>query len=53
MSNQNLGAWYGMTYQIVQNSNFTLTEIEGMIVFERDIFYDMLKTDIEKKRKNP
>jgi len=46
MSLQNL---YKINFDITQYHKFTLTEIENMIPFERDIYVMMLEEKIKKE----
>jgi hypothetical protein len=39
-------------YSMVQNYHYTVSDLENMIPFERDIFIGMIKNDIESNTEN-
>ena len=41
---------YKLTFNITQYHNFSTTEVENMIPFERDLFLEMIVEKIEKKK---
>jgi len=43
-----LVSYYQTNYQLVQNHKYSLTELENMIPWERDIYLTMLQDDIRK-----
>jgi hypothetical protein len=48
LSHDNLGNYYKVTFAMVQHHKYSLTEIENMIPFERQIYVDMLSEYLEK-----
>lgn len=40
-----------MMFQITKDFNFTLTELENMMPFEFDIYYDMILEETKKRFK--
>jgi len=52
-SHNNLTNYYQLTFQLMQHHKYSLTELENLIPFERDIYVEMLITHIEEEnRKN-
>lgn len=52
-SHNNLANYYQLTFQLMQHHKYSLTEIESLIPFERDIYVEMLISHIEEEnRKN-
>jgi len=45
----NLQSFYKINFDMTQYHKFSLTEIENMIPFERDIFIMMLEDKIKKE----
>ena len=45
----NLQSFYKINFDMTQYHKFSLTEIENMIPFERDIFIMMLEEKIKKE----
>lgn len=41
---------YKIHFDITQYHKFTLTEVENMIPFERELFLDMLVAKVEKQK---
>lgn len=48
LSHESLVSYYKTNYQLVQNHKYSLTELENMIPWERDIYLTMLQDDIRK-----
>jgi len=46
----NIPVFYKTNFTLVQNHKYSLTEIENMYPFERDIFVEMLAQQIEQQR---
>ena len=44
-----MGAYYDMIFQMVQHHQWSLTEIENMLPWERDIYVDKLITHIKEQ----
>lgn len=55
MSHNNIGNYYELTFSLVQHHKYSITEIENMFPFERDLYVellvDFLKSQEEKRRK--
>ena len=41
--------YYQVNFQLVNNFNYSLNEVENMIPWEREIYLQMLIEDIEEK----
>lgn len=56
MIHNSLENYYGTMFALVQHHKYSVTEIENMIPFERDIYIDMLVKHLEEveraKQKN-
>lgn len=50
LSHSNLKLYYNSLFVMTQHFNYTISEIESMIPFERDIYMSMLADYLEKKR---
>lgn len=42
MSHGNLENYYGTVFSLVQHHKYSITEVENLIPFERDIYVEML-----------
>lgn len=42
MSHNNLQNYYAITFSMVQHHKYSITEIENLIPFERDLYVEML-----------
>lgn len=53
MSYNSLTNYYSLNFQLMQHHKYSLSDINEMIPFERDLYADMLMTHIneEKERK--
>lgn len=51
MSHMNLREYYKLIFSLAQHHKYSLTEIENLIPYERDIYVDMLLDYLEKQRK--
>ena len=50
MCSQNtLANYYQLTFQLMQHHKYSLTEIENLMPFERDIYVEMLIAHIEQE----
>lgn len=49
MSHSSLAAHYKMNHELVSTHKYSLSEIEEMIPYERDLAVDMILDDLEKK----
>ncbi len=44
-----MGTWYTTNFQLMQHHKYSLTEIDNMLPFERDIYLNMLIKHIEEE----
>ena len=58
LSHNTLARYYSMIFSLAQHHKYSITEIENLIPYERDLYVDMLlefleqqKKDIESRRK--
>ena len=54
MSHNNLENYYQTVFSLIQHHKYSISEVENLIVFERDLYVDMLVSyikDLEEKRK--
>ena len=42
--------YYSLTFQLMQNHKYSITELENMIPFERDIYVEMLLDHLEREK---
>ena len=47
----NLKEYYKLIFSLAQHHKYSLTEIENLIPYERDIYVDMLLDYLDKQRK--
>jgi len=50
MSHMNLEAYFRINFALMQYHKYSLTEIEAMIPWERDIYIELLKQHIEEEK---
>ena len=50
MSYNNLSNYYRLTFQLMQHHKYSITELENMIPFERDIYFAMLLDYLEEEK---
>ena len=50
MSHMNLEAYFRINFALMQYHKYSLTEIESMIPWERDIYVELLKQHLEEER---
>ena len=50
LSHDNLATYYQTNYQLMQNHNWTLSDIDSMIPWEREIYVTMLVEDLKEQR---
>jgi len=50
MSHMSLEAYYRINFSLMQYHKYSLTEIENMIPWERDIYVELLKQHLEEER---
>ena len=49
LSHDTLTNYYQVNFQLLNNFNYSLDEVEGMIPWEREIYLTMLMDDINEK----
>ena len=49
MAHTNLEAYYKINFALIQHHKYSLTEIENMIPWEKDIYLSLLKEHIEEE----
>ena len=49
LSHDTLANYYKVNFQLLNNFNYSLDEVEHMIPWEREIYLQMLIDDIEEK----
>ena len=49
LSHDTLANYYKVNFQLLNNFNYSLEEVEHMIPWEREIYLQMLVDDIEEK----
>lgn len=47
-----LGDFYQMVFALAQHHKYSISDIEGMIPYERDLYFQMLINYIEKQKEN-
>lgn len=50
MAYNNLGNYYRLTFQLMQHHKYSITELENLIPFERDIYVAMLLDYLEEEK---
>ena len=50
MSHMNLEAYFKINFSLMQYHKYSLTEIENMIPWERDVYVELLKQHLEEER---
>ena len=45
-----LAIYYRMVFELAQHHKYQISEIENILPYERDLYFDMLTQYIEKKR---
>ena len=49
MAHQNLESYYKVNFALIQHHKYSLTEIENMMPWERDIYVGLLNQHIEEE----
>lgn len=49
MAHENLESYYKTNFALIQHHKYSLTEIENMIPWEREVYISLLKQYIEKE----
>jgi hypothetical protein len=52
LSHNSLGVYYKTVFSLVQHHKYSISEIENLIPFERDLYVDMLLEHIENQKAN-
>jgi len=50
MSHMNLEAYFKINFALMQHHKYSLTEIENMMPWERDVYVELLKQHIEEQK---
>ena len=50
-SHNTLANYYQLTFQLMQHHKYSLTEVENLIPFERDIYVEMLIAHVEEENR--
>jgi hypothetical protein len=50
LSHDNLENYYRTNFELLQNFNYSLTELDNMIPWEREIYLTLLKENLEEKK---
>tara|TARA_B100000965_G_scaffold214485_1_gene179335 strand:+ start:8920 stop:9096 length:177 start_codon:yes stop_codon:yes gene_type:complete len=49
MAHQNLESYYKLNFALIQHHKYSLTEIENMMPWERDVYVTLLRQHIEEE----
>ena len=49
MAHKNIESYYKLNFALIQHHKYSLTEIENMIPWEKDIYVSLLKEHIEEE----
>ncbi len=49
LSHTNLGEYYQMTFALAQHHKYSISDIENLVPYERDLYFQMLINFIEKQ----
>jgi hypothetical protein len=49
MAHENLASYYQVNFALIQHHKYSLTELENMIPWERDIYVTLLQQFIEEQ----
>jgi len=52
LSHITLASYYRMVFGLAQHHKYQISEIESLLPFERDIYYDMLIDYIESQKED-
>lgn len=50
MSHNSLANYYTTTFAMVQHHKYSITELEDMVPYERDLYVEMLMAFLEKEK---
>jgi hypothetical protein len=51
MSHSSLANYYSLIFSLVQHHKYSISDLENIFPFERDLYVDMLISFLEEKRK--
>jgi len=49
LSHTSLGEYYQMTFSLAQHHKYSISDIENLMPYERDLYFQMLINYIEKQ----
>jgi|TARA_R110002153_G_scaffold272904_1_gene442417 hypothetical protein len=49
LSHTNLGNYYQTVFAMVQHHKYSISDVEGLLPYERDLYFGMLVDHIEKQ----
>lgn len=52
MSSESLESYYKTNFALVQHHKYSLTELENMLPWEREIFISLVKQHLEEQKLN-
>ena len=50
MAHEDLASYYKLNFALMQHHKYSLTELENMIPYERDIYVAMLQEHLQKEK---
>jgi hypothetical protein len=50
LSHSNLGNYYRTIFSLAQHHKYTISDIEGLLPYERDLYVDMLIDFVEEQK---
>ena len=50
MAHTNLESYYKLNFALIQHHKYSLTEIENMIPWERDVYVGLLQAHLEEEK---
>jgi len=50
MLHESLSMYYKLNFQLMQHHKYTLTDLEGMLPWERELYIALLKNYLEEER---
>ena len=50
MAHTNLESYYKVNFALVQHHKYSLTEVENMIPWEREVYVNLLSAHLQKER---
>lgn len=52
VSHINLSAYYQIIFALAQHHKYSITEIENLLPYERDLYFDMLLDHLKSQKEN-